>query len=144
MPALPFVAMTLWPTFRMFEPPAPPTAFMPFPALLLIVLFDTSTSISPPIVESVFNPPPVLSAMVTPLNVAVTLPPAAAGFISTPAPLFDIRLLVMTRFNGPFGVISSATPVNSSKTQSSKIKVPLPVTVTHHICEPAEIRCVGT
>src|SRR5580698_8515380 len=100
---------------------------MPFPALLLMVLFEIST-LTAPLVVSVFIPPPVLSAMLTPLNVAVTLPPEA-GLITTPAALFDIRLLVMTRLNAPFGSMSSAVPEKFSKTQFSRIRVPLPVTL---------------
>ena len=121
--------MTLWLRFKMFIvlAPAPPTAFMPLPALLLMVLFEIST-LTAPLVESLFTPPPALPAMVTRSNVAVTLPPAA-GLINTPAPLFDIRLLVTTRFNAPVGSMSSAMPSIFSKTQFSRISVPLPVTL---------------
>src|ERR1700722_496959 len=54
--------------------------------------------------------------------------PPAAGLRSIPAaPPFDIRLFLITRFSGPFGSMSRTVLVDSSNTQFSKIRVPLPV-----------------
>jgi hypothetical protein len=80
---------------------------MPLPPLLLTTLSVMST-VTAPFVESVFNPPPLLLVIVTRLNVAATLPPAA-GLSNTPAVLFDIRLFVTTRLNGAFGSMSQWT-----------------------------------
>jgi hypothetical protein len=51
--------------------------------------------------------------------------PPAAGFRRTPVPLFDIRLFLIKRFNGPFGSMSRGVPVSSTNAQSYKINVPL-------------------
>src|SRR5580698_9070646 len=53
--------------------------------------------------------------------------PPTAGLRSIPLALFDIRLFLITRFSGPFGSMSRTVLVDSSNTQFSKIRVPLPV-----------------
>jgi hypothetical protein len=45
----------------MFWPPAPPTALMPLPPLLLISL-SVILTVTGPLVVSIFIPPPVLAA----------------------------------------------------------------------------------
>ena len=63
-PANPFLAMTLRLMLNMAGPPAPPTAFKPLLLLLLISLSVTST-VTGPLVVSIFIPPPLLPVIVT-------------------------------------------------------------------------------
>jgi hypothetical protein len=127
--------MTLWPMLNIAGAPLPLTAFSPFPPLSVISLAAMST-VTGAAAELILMPPPLFWVMVTRSNVAFTLgftltPPSITnGSMSTPAALFDIRLLMTTRLTAPLlWSTESAVPfAKFSKTQFSIISVPLPLT----------------
>src|SRR5580704_2234875 len=120
--------MTLRLMLNMAGPPAPPTAFMPLEVLPLISLSVRSV-VTGPFVVSIFMPPPEFWVILTWSTVTLMLPPAV-GLSSTPAPLLEIRLLVITTLTAAFGSMSNAGPEKLAKTQFSKIRVPLPLIPT--------------
>jgi hypothetical protein len=103
-------------------PPAEPTALIPLPPLSRMTLTVMST-VTGPLVVSIFMPPPVLSAMVTWSNWTDRLPPAAGLRRIAAPPLSKTQFLTISR-DGDEGWALISFTMAPMKWTFSRIRVP--------------------